>query len=162
MSTDEHTGLADPPEPPDPADGDAAEPTAGSKSSADNKTGAGASGDVGAKERGRRASRRTEGPNWWHRSHPVFTPLSGFFSGLVLVIVLPGLFGAVLSALVSDSMAEKLAPWALVVFVIPVGLIIAPRTRRLGRYLLLGMVLTAIVVLAVAALTIYVLIKNDG
>ena len=87
---------------------------------------------------------------------------SDLFTGLVVVIVIPGLFGAVLSAVVDDDTAENLIPLALLVFGIPVALIIMQRTRRFGRYMLLGMVLTAIVVLAVAALTIFVLIRTDG
>ena len=39
----------------------------------------------------------------------------------------------------------------------PIGLLAVPRTRRFGIYMVLGMVLTALVVLGVAALVLYYL-----
>ena len=30
--------------------------------------------------------------DWWHRDHPTFFALTGFFSGLVLAAVLPAIF----------------------------------------------------------------------
>jgi 4-amino-4-deoxy-L-arabinose transferase-like glycosyltransferase len=101
-------------------------------------------------------------PNWWHRDHPVFAALSGFFTGLVLVIVVPGAFAAVLAAIFSTERAEELFPFVLLIFVVPIGLTAAPRTRRFGKYLLLGMLLTAVVVAGVAALVLYILIRRDG
>ena len=101
-------------------------------------------------------------PNWWHRDHPVFSALSGFFTGLVLVIVVPGVFAAILAAMFSTERAEELFPFVLLIFVVPIGLIAAPRTRRFGKYLLLGMLLTAIVVAGVAALVLYILFRRDG
>ncbi|MGA8256008.1 MAG: hypothetical protein WB767_05465 [Nocardioides sp.] len=106
---------------------------------------------------GRRAA-----PNWWHRGHPVFTPLSGFFTGLVVVILVPGTFGALLSWLFEDEMAERLFPFSAVIFAVPVALLAVPRTRRFGKYMLVGMLVTAVVVLAVAALTIWILVNNDA
>ncbi len=111
---------------------------------------------------GRRAQRATAAPSWWHRSHPVFVPLSGFFTGLVLVILLPAAFGAVLTLFLDDAAVESLLPAALAVFAIPLVLVVLPRTRRFGRYLGLGMILTALVVLAVAALTLWVLVQIDA
>lgn len=102
------------------------------------------------------------GPSWWHRSHPVFTPLSGFFTGLVVVIVVPGLFGAVLRGLFDYDTAEHLFPFAAVVLGVPLVLIAVPRTRRFGLYMLVGMLITAVVVICVAALTLWILIANDG
>lgn len=144
----------------DPRPGIAASPDSAGDAAADPEPD-GTTDDTSSRG-GRRGARRAGAPSFWHRTHPVFTPLSGFFTGLVVVIVLPGLFGAVLSAVVDDKKAESLIPLALLVFGIPVALIIVQRTRRFGRYMLLGMVLTALVVLAVAALTIFVLIRTDG
>lgn len=109
----------------------------------------------------RRPGRRAA-PNWWHRGHPVFTPLSGFFTGLVVVILIPGTFGALLSWLFDDQRAEELFPFAAIIFAVPLVLLAVPRTRRFGKYMLVGMVITALVVLAAAALTIWILVRNDG
>ena len=113
--------------------------------------------DSQASKPGRRAA-----PSWWHRGHPVFTPLSGFFTGLVVVILIPGTFGALLSWLFEDQRAEELFPFSAIIFGVPLVLLAVPRTRRFGKYMLVGMVITAVVVLAVAALTIWLLIQNDG
>jgi len=102
------------------------------------------------------------GPNWWHRAHPVFTPLSAFFTGLLVVIIVPGTFGAVVSWLVDDDTAESLYPIVLVIFVVPLVLLALPRTRRFGRYMLFGMALTGVVVVAVGALTFWILFSNDS
>jgi hypothetical protein len=102
------------------------------------------------------------GSNWWHRDHPVFYALTGFFTGLVTVIVVPGAFAAILNALFTYERAEDFFPFVLVIFSVPFALIVVPRTRRFGRYMLLGMLLTAIVVIGVAALVLWVLWKTDG
>lgn len=102
-----------------------------------------------------------EEPSWWHRDHPTFAALTGFYTGLVTVIVVPGGFAAVLASMFSASRVEELVPLVLVVLAVPLGLIAAPRTRRFGRYMLLGMVLTAVVVAGVAALVLTVLIRSS-
>ena len=101
-------------------------------------------------------------PNWWHRDHPVFFALSGFFTGLVTVIVIPGAFAAILNALFTYERAEDYFPFVLVVFAVPFGLIAAHRTRRFGKYMLLGMTLTAVVVIGVAALVLWILYLRDS
>ena len=101
-------------------------------------------------------------PDWWHRDHPTFSALTGFFTGLAVVIVVPGAFAAVLRALFDYDTAEELFPFVLVVLAVPLVLMAIPRTRRFGRYMLLGMLATAIVVLGVAALVVWILIKTDG
>lgn len=101
-------------------------------------------------------------PSWWHRDHPTFTALSGFFTGLVVVIVVPGIFAAVLSWMVDDDTAESLFPWVLVLLAVPIGLAIAPRTRRFGLYMLVGMVVTAIVVGGVAALVLWYMVSYQS
>jgi 4-amino-4-deoxy-L-arabinose transferase-like glycosyltransferase len=101
-------------------------------------------------------------PSWWHRDHPTFSALSGFFTGLLVVIVVPGAFAALLRAFFDYDTAEELFPFVLVTFALPIGLIVAPRTRRFGRYMLLGMLATAAVVVGVAALVVWILIMRDG
>ncbi len=99
-------------------------------------------------------------PRWWHREHPIFTALAGFFTGLVTIIVVPGLYAGLLSALTDTETAEGLFPFVLLVLLVPIGLSVAPRTRRFGLYLLLGMLSTALVVGAVAALVLLVLVRT--
>ena len=104
----------------------------------------------------------TPAPDWWHRDHPTFSALTGFFTGLAVVIVVPGAFAAVLRAMFDYDTAEELFPFVLTVLAVPLVLIVIPRTRRFGRYMLLGMLATAIVVIGVAALVVWILIKTDG
>jgi hypothetical protein len=101
-------------------------------------------------------------PDWWHRDHPTFTALTGFFTGLAFVILVPGLFAALLGLVFEDQAAEDLFPFVLVTLAIPLGLVIAPRTRRFGKYMLIGMVTTALVVGGVAALVLWYLVNRDG
>lgn len=101
-------------------------------------------------------------PDWWHRDHPVFSALTGFFTGLVTVIAVPGAFAAILNTLFTYDRAEDFFPFVLLLFVVPFGLIAATRTRRFGKYMLLGMVLTAVVVIGVAALVLWVLYRRDS
>jgi 4-amino-4-deoxy-L-arabinose transferase-like glycosyltransferase len=101
-------------------------------------------------------------PGWWHRDHPTFDSLTGFFAGLVFVIVVPGLFAAVLGWVFDYDTAEDLFPFVLVTLAVPVGLMVAPRTRRFGAYMLLGMVATAVVVAGVAGLVLWYLIKYQS
>jgi 4-amino-4-deoxy-L-arabinose transferase-like glycosyltransferase len=98
-------------------------------------------------------------PNWWHRDHPTFTALTGFFAGLAFVIVVPGLFAAVLGLIFEYDTAEDLFPFVLVTIAIPLGLVIAPRTRRFGTYMLIGIVTTALVVGGVAAVVLWYMVN---
>ncbi|VXB77243.1 hypothetical protein [Nocardioides sp. AX2bis] len=100
-------------------------------------------------------------PRWWHRDHPTFTALAGFFAGLVTIIVVPGLYAGLLSTLTDTDTTETLFPFVLLVLLVPIGLSVAPRTRRFGLYLLLGMVSTAVVVAVVAALVLLVLVRTS-
>jgi hypothetical protein len=103
-----------------------------------------------------------DGPDWWHRDHPVFTPLAGFFTGLVTVVLLPGLYAALLSQFFDNGTAADLFPFVAVLLVVPLALMAAQRTRRFGRYMLAGMLLTALVVVAVGALTLWILVQLDS
>ena len=101
-------------------------------------------------------------PDWWHRDHPTFTALSGFFTGLVFVVVVPGAFGALLRAVFDYGRAEELFPLVLLTLVVPAVLVAMPRTRRFGLYMLIGMVTTVLVVGGVAAVVIWYLISSQG
>lgn len=102
-----------------------------------------------------------QAPDWWHRDHPTFAALAGFFTGLVFVSLVPALYVALVGLVVSDETAEALFPFVLVTLAVPVGLVFSERTRRFGRYMLLGMVVTAVVVAGVASVVIWVLSRGD-
>jgi hypothetical protein len=101
-------------------------------------------------------------PSWWHRDHPTFTALSGFFTGLVYVVVVPGLFAAALELLVKDSTAQDLYPFVLVMLALPLAFVVPRHTRRFALYMLLGMVVTAVVVGGVAALVLWYMVDVHG
>ncbi|MCA1984507.1 hypothetical protein [Nocardioides nematodiphilus] len=87
--------------------------------------------------------------DWWHRDHPTFAALSGFYAGLLFAILVPGLYAAILAAVVGQQRAEDLFPFVLVTLVVPLLLVLAPRSRRFGLYMWLGMISTAVVVVGV-------------
>jgi hypothetical protein len=99
-------------------------------------------------------------PDWWHRDHPVFTPLVGFFSGLAFMLLVPGLFAALLESVFSQHTVRDLFPFVLVMLVVPTVLLVRARTRRVGLYFLLGMVTTAAVVLGVGSLVLWVMVNR--
>jgi len=101
-------------------------------------------------------------PDWWHRDHPTFTALTGFFTGLAFVIVIPSLFIALLNLLFDDHTAEDLFPLVLVALAVPLVLVIIRRTRRFGLYMLIGMVTTALVVGGVAALVLWFMVTYQS
>ena len=106
------------------------------------------------------ATPEADQPSWWHRDHPVFAALAGFFTGLVFVIVVPGAYAGILATLVDTESAEDLFPFVLVSLAVPIALLVHPRTRRFGRYMLLGIVSTALVVGGVAALVLWLLVSR--
>jgi hypothetical protein len=101
-------------------------------------------------------------PSWWHREHPTFTSLAGFYSGLLAVTVVPGAVAGVLRLLYTYDKAERIFPWIAVLLVIPLGLVLYRPTRRFGRYFWLGMLLTALVVLGVASLVLYLMVRYQA
>jgi len=101
-------------------------------------------------------------PSWWSRDHPVFVPLASFFGGMALVLFTFGLLGAIVSQVLGYDAAGTVFPYSFVIFVVPLVLIGFAHTRRVGLYLLLGMVLTAVVVIGVAAATLAFLLAGDG
>ena len=104
---------------------------------------------------------RDRQPDFWHRDHPTFTALSGFFSGMLFVTVVPGGFAGVLRLLFHYETAEDLFPFVLVFLIVPIVLVVRPRTRRYGQYFWIGMGLTALVVLGVASLVLYFMVRAN-
>jgi hypothetical protein len=100
--------------------------------------------------------------DWWHRDHPTFAALTGFFSGMLFVTVVPGGFAALLRLLFDYDTASRLFPVVAVALVVPTALVANARTRRFGLHFVLGMVLTALVVLGVASLVLYFMVRYDG
>jgi hypothetical protein len=101
-------------------------------------------------------------PSWWHRSHPTFAGLVGFFTGVAFVIIVPGVYAAVLSLLLGDTTAQRLFPLVLLALVVPLGLLVPRKTRRFAQFMLLGVVLTAVVIGLTTALVIFVLVQTQG
>lgn len=100
----------------------------------------------------------TPAADWSRHDHPVVTALAGFLAGLVFVTVVPGGWIGVLRLFLDYDRAEQLFPLVLVALVVPIGLVAAGRTRRFGLYMLLGMVTTAVVVLGVASLVLWLMV----
>jgi hypothetical protein len=100
-------------------------------------------------------------PDFWHRSHPTFTALTGFFSGLLYVVLVPAAFVGLLHLVVDDDTTNDLFPLVLLSLAVPFGLIASHRTRRFGGYMLAGMAITAVVVLGVAGLVIWFMVQRD-
>jgi asparagine N-glycosylation enzyme membrane subunit Stt3 len=105
----------------------------------------------------------TPGPSRdrWHRDHPTFTALAGFFTGLMFVTVVPGGFAGLLRLLFDFDTAERLFPIVAIALVVPVALVANRRTRRFGTYMIIGMVLTALVVLGVTSLVLYYMVRRQ-
>lgn len=101
-------------------------------------------------------------PSWWHRSHPTFAGLVGFFSGVAYVIVIPGVYATILGLLLSDSAAQRLFPLVLVALVIPLGMLVPRKTRRFAQFMFLGILSTALVIAATTALVVWVMVRVDG
>jgi hypothetical protein len=101
-------------------------------------------------------------PSWWHRSHPTFAGLVGFFSGVAYVIAVPGAYATLLGLLVSDSTAQQLFPLVLLALVIPVAMLVPRKTRRFAMFMFLGIFSTALVIALTTALVIWVMVRIDG
>jgi hypothetical protein len=101
-------------------------------------------------------------PSWWHSSHPTFAGLVGFFTGVAFVIVVPGIYAALLSLVLSDETAQRLFPLVALIIVVPLVLLIPRKTRRFAQFMLLGTVATALVIGLTAALVLWVLVQLGG
>ena len=101
-------------------------------------------------------------PDWWHRDHPTFIALTGFFTGMLFVTIVPGGFIGLLRLLFHYDTAEELFPLVAVALIVPTALVANARTRRFGIYMVIGMLLTALVVLGVTSLVLYFMVRYDG
>ena len=101
-------------------------------------------------------------PSWWHRSHPTFAGLVGFFSGVAYVIVVPGVYATLLGLLLGDATAQQLFPLVLLALIIPLALLVPRKTRRFAQFMFLGIISTVLVVAATAALVIWAMVRLDG
>ena len=94
---------------------------------------------------------------WWHHSHPTFAAIAGFFAGMLFVTAVPGFFAGALRLFFTYETAERLFPLVAVALALPIALLLKRKTRRFGQYMVIGMVITALVVLGVASLVLYVM-----
>ena len=101
-------------------------------------------------------------PSWWHRDHPTFAALSGFFTGLLFVALVPAIYVGILSLMFDNDRVEDLFPFVLLTLVVPVGLVASRRTRRFGTYFWIGMLLTGVVVVGVGGLVLWYLVENQN
>ena len=131
------------------ADEPAADEPAADEPAADNGDGADGVGDE-------------RQPSWWHRDHPTFAALTGFFTGLLFVALVPAAFFGGTSLVFDNDRAEDLFPFVLITLVVPIGLVASKRTRRFGTYFWIGMILTAIVVVGVGALVLWYLVEHQN
>ena len=95
---------------------------------------------------------------WWHRSHPTFAALAGFFVGMLFVTALPGALAGILRLLFPYETAEELFPLVALALALPVFLLFKRKTRRFAQYMFIGMAITALVVLGVASLVLYFMV----
>jgi hypothetical protein len=95
---------------------------------------------------------------WWHHSHPTFAGITGFFAGMLYVTAVPGAFVGILRLLFSYETAEKLFPLVLLALALPIAMLIKRKTRRFAQFMFVGMVVTALVVLGVASLVLYLMV----
>jgi hypothetical protein len=104
--------------------------------------------------------------DWWHRDHPTFTAISGFFSGLVFATVVPGLFMATIRFFADDSTAERTAeeafPFVLLFLVIPIAAVAFPQSRRFGTYMFFGIVVALAVVFGVGTFVFWLMIRYSS
>lgn len=101
-------------------------------------------------------------PSWWHRDHPTFTALVGFYTGIAFTILVPSLFGTLVSLIFDQATAERLFPFVLLMLVVPLALVVLPRTRRFGAFMWIGILTTLVVVLGVGALVLWFLVRQGS
>lgn len=101
-------------------------------------------------------------PDWWHRDHPTFTALAGFFTGLVVATVVPGVFVAVVRGIFGTRTAEEAFPFVLLFLVIPLALIAFPQSRRFGKYLLFGITVALLVIFGVGTFVFWLMVTYSS
>ena len=99
---------------------------------------------------------------WWHRDHPTFTALSGFFAGLAFMALVPALFAAILDVSFGERAAREAFPFVLLPLALPLVLLAFDGPRRFAKYMLVGMVVTALVVFGVAWLVTWLMVKQGA
>ena len=121
-------------------------------------------GEVYAAGDGARAGAHAAGPgpSWWHRDHPTFTALTGFYAGLVYAVVAPLVIAAALAGMYGSHGIVHHLWLAVVILVVPLVLSIVPATRRFGLFMWVGLGSTLVVVGGVAALVLWYLVRRDG
>jgi hypothetical protein len=77
------------------------------------------------------------------------------------VAVVPAVFVGLLHLLVDDETTNDLFPLVLLSLMVPLGLMVPAHTRRFGRYMLIGIVVTALVVGGVASLVVWAMMERD-
>jgi hypothetical protein len=100
-------------------------------------------------------------PDWWHRSHPTFAGVAGFFTGIVFVIVVPGVYATLLNAFLGEKTAQRLFPYVLIALLVPIGLLVPRKTRRFAQLMLVGLIATVLVVAVTAGVVLWVLVSFD-
>lgn len=100
--------------------------------------------------------------DWWHHSHPTFSAITGFFAGMLFVTAVPGGFAGVLRLLFPYEKAEQLFPLVAIALIVPIALLAKRKTRRFGIFMAIGMALTALIVLGVASLVLYFMVRYDA
>jgi hypothetical protein len=87
------------------------------------------------------------------------TALTGFFTGLILVAVVPTGYVAAMGSAFGAETADKAFPFVMAFLVIPLGLMAFRATRRFGLFFLLGVVVTLIVVGGVGIGVLWLLLR---
>jgi len=100
------------------------------------------------------------GRDWWHRDHPTFTAISGFFCGLAFVAVVPAVFAGLVTWVFGERAAHEAFPFVVLLLALPLFLVALPRSSRFGKYMLLGMLVTALVVVGVAWVTWLLMVRS--
>lgn len=95
--------------------------------------------------------------DWWHRDHPTFTALTGFFSGLLFASLVPVVFVVVMDALFEERTTREAFPFVLLALVVPTLLVISSRTRRFGTYMWIGIAVAAAIIGGVGAFVLIML-----
>ena len=65
-------------------------------------------------------------PDWWHRDHPTFTALTGFFTGLAFVALVPGPVRRPARPGLRQRHDQQTFPMVLVALAVPLGLVAFP------------------------------------
>jgi hypothetical protein len=101
-------------------------------------------------------------PSWWHRSHPTFASIVGFFTGVGFLILVPGVYAAALGLLLSDDSARRLFPLVAFALLVPLVLLFPRRTRRFAQFMWIGIIATAVVIGVTTLVVIWLMGLIEG